>query len=136
MHEEINKLPKIRTLKLQSGEHKLPEIHRRSSSKGKMDNNPNSTLNSSKITSVISESRSIVESTENSAKPMKRPSLNKKPSNNNLMEKHDKLPELKPMMGRPKKLEILNDQIKLRKSGSEEIEQNIMYSTAPNFKKL
>jgi hypothetical protein len=59
MQEEINKLPKIRTLKLQSGEHKLPDIHRRSSSKGKVEVASNS-MNSSKITSVISESRSIV----------------------------------------------------------------------------
>jgi len=61
--------------------------------------------------------------------------LNKKPSNTNLLERHEKLPELKPMQ-KPKKLEVLNEQLRLRKTGSESIEQNIMYSTAPNFKKL
>jgi hypothetical protein len=60
MQEEINKLPKIRTLKMQSGEHKLPDIHRRSSSKGKVETSASNNLNTSKITSVISESRSIV----------------------------------------------------------------------------
>lgn len=52
-----------------------------------------------------------------------------------MVEKHEKLPELKPV-ARPKKLELLNEPIKIKKSGSEEIEQNLMYSTAPNFKRL
>ena len=42
---------------MQVGEHKLPDIHKRSSSKNKLDVSTNST----KMTSVISESRSIVE---------------------------------------------------------------------------
>lgn len=85
MQEEVNKLPKIRTLKMQAGEHKLPDIHRRSSSKGKQDT---SSINTSKMTSVISESRSFVESGENSAKATKRPSLNKKPPSNNNSDRH------------------------------------------------
>jgi hypothetical protein len=52
-----------------------------------------------------------------------------------LLERHEKLPDLKPMQ-KPKKLEVLNEQLRLRKPGSEDMEQNIMYSTAPNFKKL
>jgi hypothetical protein len=99
VQEEINKLPKIRTLKMQAGEHKLPDLQRRSTSKGKIDS---SSVNTSKMTSVISESRSIIETTEHLAKNGRRPSLNKRPLNNNL-DRHDKLPELKPL-GKPKKL--------------------------------
>ena len=47
---------------MSSGEQKLPEIYRRSSSKGKGEGN-HSNINTSKITSVISETRSFIETT-------------------------------------------------------------------------
>lgn len=49
-------------MKMNSGEQKLPEIYRRSSSKGKGESN-HTNLNTSKVTSVISETRSFIETT-------------------------------------------------------------------------
>lgn len=116
MQEEVNKLPKIRTLKLQVGEHKLPDIiHRRSSSKNKLDSG---SLNTSKMTSVISESRSIVETAESSLKATKRPSMNKRPANSSNIERQDKLPELMKPLGKGRKLEVLD--LRGKKGESEE----------------
>ena len=54
------------------------------------------------MTSVIAESRSIVDSTENKAR-VKKPSLNKRQGSGNNLDKQDKLPEIK-QITKPKKL--------------------------------
>lgn len=95
-------------------------------SKGK--NDFSAALNTSKITSVIADSRSYIESTENTFKNTKRPSLSKRSSQGD--SKAGGLPEIKP--NRHKKIEILG---KFVKEPSNE-EKDVLYTTAPNFKKL
>lgn len=63
MQEEINKLPKIKQLKMQERQPKPVEVYRKSLSKGKPEHK--GTLNTSKVTSVIADSRSFLETAEN-----------------------------------------------------------------------
>lgn len=101
MQEEISKLPKIRQLKLQSRDHKPVEVYRKSLSKGKPESK--NVLHTSKITTVISDSRNYLETAENGDRKSKRPSLSKKGSSSDLLtNKQERLPELKSV--RQKKL--------------------------------
>ena len=119
---------------MQSREHKPVEVYRKSLSKGKPEQK--SMLNSSKITSVIADSRNYLESSENQEKKGRRPSLNKKNSSSDVLSsKQEKLPELKSV--RQKKLEILGagHGSKLSKNSSALEEKDLMSMTAPNFNK-
>jgi hypothetical protein len=76
---------------MQSKEHRPVEVYRKSLSKGKPE--PKVSLNTSKLTSVIADSRSYLETTENNDKKTRRPSLNKKGSSSDLTSaKQERLP--------------------------------------------
>lgn len=60
---------------MQSREHKPVEVYRKSLSKGKPD--PKTIINPAKMSSVISDSRTYLETAENNERKGRRPSLKK-----------------------------------------------------------
>jgi hypothetical protein len=127
----MSMLPKIKQLKTQEKEVKPVEVYRKSLSKGK----PKAEIRSgaaNNLTSVIADSRSYLESAENSSRKGKRPSLHKKGSSSDLnTSKQERLPELKPI--KTKKLELLGANKSPKETNFET--KDVMYTTAPHFHK-